>query len=158
MSIPILKKLARQRRSKRGISTIMANLMMLIIVVTLSSMLFIWATANYSTYLSGAGYWYSSRSLANQERVSIENVFFSKTGTLNNGVTLYIRNVGATPFTIASVYINGTQYNIALPPVLVSQTLTVPITLTGQTWAKGDLQTVEVATLRGTLLTITTVS
>jgi len=136
----------------------MANLMMLIIVVTLSSMLFIWATSNYSAYLSGAGYWYSSRGVADQERISIENVFFSKTGSVNNGVTVYVRNVGATPFTIGSVYINGTQYNIAMPPVLVSQTQTVPITLTGQTWAKGDLQTVEVATLPGTLLTITTVS
>lgn len=148
----------KHRMSSRGISTIMANLMMLIIVVTLSSMLFIWATSNYSAYLSGAGYWYSSRSLANQERMSIENVFFSKTGSVNNGVTVYIRNVGAVPFTIGSIYVNGTQYNIVLPPVLISQTLTVPITLVGQTWVKGDLQTIEVATLRGTLLTITTVS
>ncbi len=136
----------------------MANLMMMVIVVTLSSMLFIWATSNYSAYLSGAGYWYSSRSMANQERMSIENVFFSKTGSINNGVTIYVRNVGAIPFTIGSIYINGTQYNIALSPVLVAQTQTVPITLTGQTWAKGDLQTIELATVRGSILTITTVS
>ena len=136
----------------------MANLMMLIIVVSLSSMLFIWATSNYSAYLSGAGYWYSSRSIADQERISIENVFFSKTGSINNGVTVYVRNVGAVPFTIGSIYINSTQYNIALPPILVSQTQTVPITLTGQTWVKGNLQTIEVATLRGTIQTITTVS
>src|SRR5438132_11032958 len=98
----------RTRRSRKGISTIMANLMMLIIVVSLSGLLFIWATSSFGAYAGGAGYWFTSRSIANQERVSLEAVYFGSTGPSNNLVTLYVRNVGTTPFTVASVYENST--------------------------------------------------
>jgi len=150
--------LARDRRSRRGISTIMANLMMLTIVMFLSSLLFVWATTSFSSYAAGAGFWFGSKSLANQERLSVENVFFSKIGSVNNGVTIYVRNVGATPFTIASVYINNTLYNISLGQVGVNGVQSVPITLAGQTWGRGDLQTILIATLRGTSVTTTWVS
>jgi hypothetical protein len=149
------RELARNRRSRTGISTIMANLTMLLIVMTLSSILFVWATTSFSTYAGGAGFWFSSKSLANQERLSVENVFFSKTGSVNNGVTLYVRNVGSVPFTIASVYVNNTLYNISLPPAGVNAVLSIPITLSGQSWGKGDLQTILIATLRGTSVTTT---
>src|SRR5467141_5068433 len=140
----------RNRRSRKGISTIMANLMMLVIVVSLSGLLFVWATSSFGAYTGGAGYWFSSRSIANQERPSVEAVFFSKTGSTNNVVTVFVRNVGAVPFTVASVYLNSTLYNIVLPQVGVSQVQQVQLTLSGQLWVKGDLQTITVATLRGT--------
>src|SRR2546421_7728958 len=103
----------RVRRSRKGISTIMANLMMLVIVVSLSGLLFVWATSSFGAYTGGAGYWFTSRSIANQERVSVEAVYFGSTGAINNLVTLYVRNVGATPFSVASVYVNSTLYNWA---------------------------------------------
>lgn len=150
------KLINRNRRSRKAISTIMANLTMLIIVVSLSSLLFVWATSSFGAYTGGAGYWFSSRSIANQERLSVESVFFS--GTSHNTVTLYLRNVGTIPVTVSSVYINSTLYQPSTQ-VLVGQVQPVgPITLTGQTWAKGDVQTVTVATLRGTLITTTWVS
>ena len=80
----------------------------------------------------------------------MEGVFFSKTGSTNNVVTVFVRNVGAVPFTVASVYLNSTLYNIVLPQVGVSQVQQVQLTLSGQLWVKGDLQTITVATLRGT--------
>src|SRR5690349_5509834 len=130
----------------------MANLTMLIIVVSLSGLLFIWATSSFGAYTGGAGYWFTSRSIANQERVSVEAVYFGSTGPVNNLVTIYVRNVGTTPFTIASVYVNSTLYNWAGGPVPVNQVQTIgPISLTGggQTWAKGDLQSIRVATIIG---------
>src|SRR3989442_5125448 len=101
------------RRSRKAISTIMANLMMLVIVVSLSGLLFVWATSSFGAYTGGAGYWFTSRSIANQERVSLEAVYFGSTGSVNNLVTLYVRNVRATPFSIASAYVNATLYNWA---------------------------------------------
>src|SRR5881296_4713569 len=95
-------RIESNRKSKRGIATIMANLTMLVIVVSLSSLLFVWAISSFGAYQGGAGYWFSSRSIANQERPSVEGVFFSKTGSTNNVVTVYVRNVGAVPFTVAS--------------------------------------------------------
>lgn len=152
----------RNRRSQRGISTIMANLMMLIIVVTLASMLFIWAISSLGAYTGGAGTWFSSRSIANQERPSVESVFFAYSPNCPGGstycVTIYVRNVGTTPFTVSSIYINSTLYTQSSTPVLVSQVQQFLFGLTGQTLAKGDLQTVTVATQRGTVITTTWVS
>ena len=87
----------RNRKSRKGISTIMANLMMLVIVVSLSGLLFVWATSSFGAYTGGAGYWFSSRSIANQEKVSVEAVYFGSTGPVNNLVTIYVRNVGTIP-------------------------------------------------------------
>ena len=115
------RRARRNHRSRKAISTIMANLTMLVIVVSLSSLLFVWSISSFGAYTGGAGYWFSSRSLANQERLSVESAFFTATGSTNNYVTLYVRNVGAVQFTIASVYINSTLYNIASSSVGVSQ-------------------------------------
>ncbi len=139
----------------------MANLTMLIIVVFLSAMLFVWAISSFGLYQGGAGYWFSSKSLANQERLSIENAFF--TGPSNNVVKIYVRNVGAIPFTMASVYINGTLYQLSTQITLtVGNVTAVPtgtgLLLVGQTWAHGDLQTVKIATIRGTVGTSTWVA
>ncbi len=146
------KRNRRNHRSRKAISTIMANLTMLVIVVSLSSLLFVWSISSFGAYTGGAGYWFSSRSLANQERLSVESAFFTATGSANNIVTLYVRNVGAVQFNIASVYINSTLYNIAQSQVGVSQVQKVQITLSGQTWGSGNVQTVIVATLRGTTI------
>lgn len=156
-------RLDGSRRSRRGISTIMANLMMLVIVVTLSSMLFIWAISSLGAYTGGAGSWFSSRSIANQERPTVESVFFGYAPNCLGGVsycaTVYIRNVGTTPFTISSIYINSTLYVQTSAPVLVGQVQPFPISLnSGQSLVKGNLQSVTVATVRGTVITTTWVS
>src|SRR2546428_9675966 len=109
-------RIEKNRKSKRGISTIMANLMMLVIVVTLSSLLFVWAISSFGAYQGGAGYWFSSRSIANQERPSVENAFFTGScGTCNNIIKVYVRNVGTIPFTISSVYLNTTLFHSSQP-------------------------------------------
>jgi hypothetical protein len=154
----VKSKVRKNRKSRKGISTIMANLTMLIIVVSLSGLLFVWATSSFGAYTGGAGYWFTSRSIANQERVSVEAVYFGSTGPSNNLVTLYVRNVGTTPFTVASVYENSTLYQISQSPVLVNQVQSIQIFLSGQTWAHGDLQNIRIATIRGTVVTTTWVS
>jgi len=153
----------RNRRSRRAISTIMANLMMLIIVVTLCSMLFIWAISSFGGYESGAGSWFSSQSIANQERPSVENVFFGYGSTNCSGssycVTIYVRNVGTIPFTISSIYLNSTLYTQSSAADLVGQVQTFRLSpLVGQSLVKGDTQTITVATLKGTVITTTWVS
>ena len=138
----------------------MANLTMLVIVVSLSSLLFVWAISSFGAYQGGAGYWFSSRSIANQERMSVENVFFTGScGACNNIVKVYVRNVGTIPFTIASVYMNSTIFTFS-QTVNVGNVTTTPLslTLTGTTWAHNDLQKVTVATTRGTVVTTTWVA
>jgi hypothetical protein len=170
------KTVDRNRRSRKAISTIMANLTMLIIVVSLSSLLFIWAVSSFGAYQGGAGYWFSSRSVANQERMSVEGVYFYQNGGLNYAL-MYVRNVGTIPFTIVSVYINSTLYNSpgTFPALQVNVSQVAPIcpsTATafacgpnggilrfGQSApGSGDTQTVTIATQRGTVITTTWVS
>ena len=170
------KTVDKNRRSRKAISTIMANLTMLIIVVSLSSLLFIWAVSSFGAYQGGAGYWFSSRSVANQERMSIEGVYFYQSGGLNYAL-MYVRNVGTIPFTIVSVYVNSTLYNspATFPALQVNVSQVAPICpSTATAYAcgpnggilrfgqsapgSGDTQTVTVATQRGTVLTTTWVS
>src|SRR2546425_11526069 len=149
------KTVDRNRRSRKAISTIMANLTMLIIVVSLSSLLFIWAISSFGAYQGGAGYWFSSRSIANQERVSVENVYFG-TSLIN----IYVRNVGTIPFTISSLYLNGSQTGVTRM-INVTQVygFQIPYTsFTSSAPAHGDIQKITVATSRGTVVTTTWVS
>ncbi len=151
------KTVDRNRRSRKAISTIMANLTMLIIVVSLSSLLFIWAVSSFGAYQGGAGYWFSCSSL--------------------NCALIYVRNVGTIPFTIVSVYINSTLYNSPgqFPALQVNVSQVAPIcpssnvNTCGQpnggiirflqpSPGAGDTQTVTVATQRGTVITTTWVS
>ncbi|HZY47580.1 MAG TPA: hypothetical protein VFE96_07265 [Candidatus Bathyarchaeia archaeon] len=155
-------RIEKNRRSRRGISTIMANLTMLVIVVSLSSLLFVWAISSFGAYQGGAGYWFSSRSIANQERLSVENVFFTGAcGTCNNIVKIYVRNVGTIPVNVASVYVNGSLYTVPTQAINVGNVTAVPpsgLPLVGQTWTHGDIQKITVATTRGTVVTSTWVS
>jgi hypothetical protein len=148
-------RIEKNRRSKRGISTIMANLTMLVIVVSLSSLLFVWAISSFGAYQGGAGYWFSSRSIANQERISVENVYFG-----SSLINIYVRNVGTIPFTVVSLYLNGTQTSPVSRVINVTQVYGFSIvnTITGSAPAHGDIQKVTVATSRGTVVTTTWVS
>ncbi len=150
----------RYSGSDRAISTIMANLTMLIIVVFLSSLLFVWAISSFGAYQGGAGYWFSSRSLANQERISVENVFFYQSGP-SYFAKIYVRNVGTIPITVASVYVNSTLYNIAQQTVNLEQ----PVLLVGSNglqmngpYGKGNVQKITLATLRGSTFVTTWVA
>jgi accessory gene regulator protein AgrB len=147
-------RIEKNRRSKRGISTIMANLTMLVIVVSLSSLLFVWAISSFGAYQGGAGYWFSSRSIANQERISVENVYFG-----SSLINIYVRNVGTIPFTVVSLYLNGTQSSVSRT-INVTQAygFSMVNTITGSAPAHGDIQKVTVATSRGTVVATTWVS
>ncbi len=169
------KTIDRNRRSRKAISTIMANLTMLVIVVVLSSLLFVWAISSFGAYQGGAGYWFSSRSLANQERLSIEGAYIycvpssCASGSVSYAL-IYVRNVGTIPFTIASAYLNQTlytwtplmQYNVSqvepvgIPSGLPSSYQGLCMNCVGQTFHSGSW-TVTVATQRGTVVTTTVV-
>ncbi len=148
-------RIEKNRRSRRGISTIMANLTMLVIVVSLSSLLFVWAISSFGAYQGGAGYWFSSRSIANQERVSVENVYFG-----SSVINIYVRNVGTIPFIISSLYLNGSQTGVTRM-INVTQVygFAIPYTsFTSSAPAHGDIQKITVATSRGTVVQTTWVS
>ncbi len=134
------KAVDRNRRSRKAISTIMANLTMLIIVVSLSSLLFIWAVSSFGAYQGGAGYWFSSRSVANQENVN---------STLYN-----------SPATFPALQVNVSQVAPVCPSTngICGPSGGINLHFTQPTLGPGDTQTITIATQRGTVITTTWVS
>jgi len=137
---------------RKGISTIIANLVMVAIVLTLATSLFIWANSSFGTYQGSAGLWFSTRSEAMRERFVVEEVWFTDAGAKIN---IYVRNVGDIDITIADVYINRTRVEAAKVSPILSLSLStgrvvqITVTLSPSKWSLGSVSEIVVATSRG---------
>ena len=88
-------------RNKRGIDTIMASLLMVVIVVVMAVMVF-----TYSTGLLGA------LTVAPKTATEALNVDYT-TFPSNTELTMFVRNTGSTPITLTTYYVkdvNGNEY------------------------------------------------
>ena len=138
--------------SRRAISTLLANVLVVTMVVALGTTLFIWNTGVMGMYQSGAGVWFSTRSEMMKERLAIEEVWFTNVaGQDHKNITIYVRNVGANEIKIASVYVNGTQVWTGTKAVDIGQVDRISLTLTSS-WAPGCVTYISVATLRGNVV------
>ncbi len=91
-------------KNKRGIDTIIASVLMVAIVVIASVMVYAYATGLFSAI--------ASPQHVATEQISLEYVSF----TNNSVVNLSIRDIGTTPITLKSYYVNdgnGNQYTRA---------------------------------------------
>jgi len=138
---------------RKGISTIIANLLMVAIVLTLATSLFIWASSSFGIYQGSAGLWFSSRSEAMRERFVVEEAWFTDAGAKIN---IYVRNVGDIDITIADIYVNRTRVEAAkidprLPRTIpTGQVWVFQITLSyPEEWNQGSVSEIVVATSRG---------
>jgi FlaG/FlaF family flagellin (archaellin) len=97
-------RLRRFFRNKQGIDTIIAEVLMILIVVIASVMVYAYATG-----LFGA--------IATPQKVATESISLEYASfTSNNTVNLSIRDIGTTPITLKSYYVNdytGNQYTRA---------------------------------------------
>ena len=100
----------RKRRWVRslGVSTIVANMLMILITLSLGAILIAWAGSSYGSFTGGSQIFFAQRQQALQERFTIEMVFFNKTGT-SSTIMVFVRNVGMQQITILALYINGTS-------------------------------------------------
>nr|MDO8133083.1 hypothetical protein [Candidatus Njordarchaeum guaymaensis] len=141
--------------SRRAISTILANVLVVIIVVSLGTTLFIWTTGVMGAYQGGAGVWFSTRSEVMKERLAIEEVWF--TGPDHMNITIYVRNVGANEVKIGALYVNSTQVSTWNGPTVlhVGQvgkfSLTIPVPPL-KPWGNECVTYISVATLRGNVV------
>jgi len=136
-------------RSRGAISTLLANVLVVTMVVSLGTMLFIWTTGVMGMYQGGAGVWFSTRSELMKERLAIEEVWFTNVvGQDRRNITIYIRNVGANEIKISAVYVNSTQVWTGTKALGVGQVDKISLTLT-TSWGRGCVTYISVATLRG---------
>ncbi len=159
-----------RRKPKRnlGVSTVVANMLMILITLSLAAILVAWAGTSFGAFSGGTQVFFQQRGQALQERFVIEYVNFSRT---TNGITLFVRNVGVEEINIASIYINGTsRAGDEMNPQSPCATSTVfgatvvrmgvgdvcQFNLTwGSTWTSGSIFNIVIATTRGNQATIT---
>ncbi len=148
-------RLRNTRKDKRGIDTIIASLLMVVIVVIASVMVYAYATGLLGALLIAP-------QIA-KESVTLE---YSSFAPDNKNVTLYLRNTGGTPVTLTSYYVKdgtGNQYSksvwnttsftpttLVTVRILISTDCTTGCTATGTafTFATGNAYTVTLVTSR----------
>ena len=142
--------------SKKAVSPVIANVLMVMAVFALGTILFAWATSSFGAYQGGSGVWFINRGEAMKERLVIEQVSFTSayTPSLNELIIIYVRNVGTIDCKIAAIYVNASTQKVQTvnPPLAISlkvgSVTSINVTLTG-TWHSGSVSTIGVATSRG---------
>jgi len=148
----------KRLRSKKAVSPVIANVLMVMAVFALGTILFAWATSSFGMYQGGAGVWFVSRGDALKERLVIECVDFAFTGMLRNKIYVYVRNVGTIDLKIVAIYVNGTTTLVAstipslVPPntiaLVVDQVTCITVVLSSP-WDSDSVTNIMVATARG---------
>ena len=151
-------------RDKRGIDTIIATVLMIAIVVAASVMVFVYATGLFGALTQAPN--------LQKEQLSLE---FSSFGPQNPtyNVTLYLRNTGTVPVTLAAYYVtlNSSQYaktawtgqtsinptSLGQEQILISNACSCPNTGGSFTFTVGNSYTFTLLSSRGTSFTFTVV-
>ena len=163
--------LRRKLRRNLGVSTVIANLLMIMITLSLAAILVAWAGTSYGSFTGGSQVYFAQRGQAMQERFVVEFVNASRTGSPAYAVDMFVRNVGVEQINIVAIYINGTSITPTQPsgrPATCSPTgfpsggQLLPV---GQVcdfyftwshgWNSGDMINIVVASSRGNQATYT---
>ena len=97
----------RKLKRKLGISTVVANMLMILITLSLAAILVAWAGTTYGSFTGGSSLYFLQRGQALQERLVVEYVNYTKA---SNKMSIFVRNVGTEETNVIAIYVNGTQY------------------------------------------------
>jgi len=100
-----MRRIRRRTRRTLAVSTVIANMMMITITLSLAAILIAWTGSTYGIFTGGAQIFYAQRGQALQERFVVEDVFFNKN---QNQLLVYVRNVGVNQINVTAIYLNGT--------------------------------------------------
>ena len=160
----IRKVLGRRARRKLAVSTIVANLLMIAVTVSLAAILVVWSGTSFGSLTSGSELFFAQRGQALQERLVIENVVFNSTGS-NLNIMLFVRNVGEEQVSLAAIYVNDTSLSPtgsgawlctgSLPYTIVVGAVCEFSVQWASTWASGSMFNIIVTTARGNRATFT---
>ncbi len=143
-----------QKSKKKGFSTIIASLLMLLIVVSVGTTLFMQSVSSVSNLSDSNMIFFDRRSKAVKEDVVVENIIFVSSTPKN--ATVFVRNAGAIEFHVTSIYVSkissGTAQDLSFT---INQTVNIgsvdQITLGNFNWVPGATYKFTIATLRGSL-------
>jgi hypothetical protein len=100
-----VKKMRKLTGNKKGIDTILAALLMVVIVVVASVMVYAWSTGLLGTLLVTPQ--------TGKEAINMETYGWNPNGANTYNVTLNLRNTGSSAITLSSYYVkdsSGNQY------------------------------------------------
>jgi flagellin-like protein len=97
-----MKKSKEFPSNRKGINTILASLLMVVIVVVAAVMVYAWSTGLLGTLLVNP-------SNVKETLVPDPGTAFTCSGTPCMNVTVYIRNAGSTSVTLASYYVSDSS-------------------------------------------------
>ncbi len=95
-------------KSRLGVSTVIANMLMISITLSLAAILVAWAGTSYGAFTGGTQVFFAQRGQALQENFVIEEVFFNRTASPQQ-IFVFVRNVGPININIGAIYVNGTS-------------------------------------------------
>jgi hypothetical protein len=158
------EKLRWKTKRNLAVSTVIANMLMITITLSLAEILVAWAGTNYGAFTGGTQLFFRQRGQALEERFVIENMFFNKSQTR---LLVFVRNVGVQDIKVVALYANGTSLTptgsgytcvfAGTPP-----SVTIPVGSVcefnvnwGSTWNIGSTFYIVVASARGNQATFT---
>jgi FlaG/FlaF family flagellin (archaellin) len=112
-----------------AVSTVVANMLMILITLSLAAILVAWAGTTYGAFSGGSSIFFQQRGQALQERFVIENVYFDKYMS-PPVIRVFVRNVGAEETIMVALYVNG---GTPLPTATTTATATATGPLTTST-------------------------
>jgi len=155
----------RRRRLKHtlAVSTIVANMLMIAITLSLAAILVAWAGSTYGSFSGGSQLFFLQRGEAMQERFVVENVWFNKTSSTGGTIMIFVRNVGAEEINVVALYVNGDPQSLSsvlAPCSATSGHVTIVLgsgnpanvcefKLTGMTLTTGQVLSIVVASDKG---------
>jgi len=113
--------LRKKKGSNRGLSEIVATLLMLVVIISLSVVVFGVATNSFGNFSNSFSNLFSNSSDSLSEQVAVEQITFNETGS-NLGANIYLRNVGSNIVTVSAVYVTNITANAFVLSFQVSPT------------------------------------
>ncbi|MGC8849801.1 MAG: archaellin/type IV pilin N-terminal domain-containing protein [Candidatus Bathyarchaeia archaeon] len=98
-------------RSKRGVSPVIATLLMINIALVLGVIVYTWGSGIFQSWAASSSLYFQNRGEYLEEAIALENLRYDPTPDPGGGYkfNLTVRNIGKRDAWIASIYVNGTN-------------------------------------------------
>jgi len=137
------KKLKRNKSRKKGVSPVIAVLLMIAIAVAAAILVYVWSMGLIGTLTGGGGQ-------QTREQIIVD-AYTWKSDTM----TLYFRNVGQTEVVLDAIYVSGTPVASSMSTVLSVQSpvVSVSVTTPSGSFTQGVAYTIKCVTKTGGVFT-----
>jgi len=141
----------RRRCGSRGISTVVATLLLIVATGVIGSALAAWSNSSFA--IQGMHITNQTASTINlvKESIVVEDVwFYTKPPSIpptNAFANVTVRNTGDLAITVSKIYVNNTQVWSGSQTIPIGNTATIKAPVS---WKNNNLQSVWIHTLRGT--------